>query len=261
MISEVTLLLGLKQRVSDCDHRQHQPDPETRNGCMAWESALMKSTLVQLTCRLQLIADPFVLIEALAKDKNVLNVGAAGGVMGYLPENRDIWLHERLLQVAQGVVGLDIDDEAIKYAAEHGVEIRNENCETMQLGEKFDLIVMSDVIEHVNAPVNAIGNLLRHLSPGGVLVVTTPNATAGNILLRALLRQPFNVLGDHVTLYYPEHFQAICDRVGGRIQSIGMFDHVDRRTMSTRIKSWMFRLMTRLSPRLSSSMLVVIGNE
>lgn len=221
----------------------------------------MKSTLVQLSCPLQPIADPFALIEALAKDKSVLNVGATGGVTGYLPHHRDIWLHDRLQRVARQLVGVDIDETAIRYAAAHGVNIGNENCESMQLGQTFDLIVMSDVIEHVNAPVTAIGNLLRHLSPGGVLVVTTPNATAGNIIVRSLFRKPFNVLADHVTLYYPEHFQAICDRVGGRIQSIRMFDHMDSRTPLNRIKSWCFRLMTLLSPRLSSSMMVVIGNE
>lgn len=221
----------------------------------------MNSTLIKLSCPLLPITDPFAMIESLAKDKSVLNVGATGGVTGYLPDHRDIWLHDRLQRVACNLVGVDIDEAAIRYAASHGVTILNENCETMQLGQKFDVIVMSDVIEHLNAPVIAIENLLRHLSSGGVLIVTTPNATAGNIVLRSLFRKSFNVLADHVTLYYPEHFQAICERVGGIVHSIYMFDHMDSRTLANRIKSWCFRLMTLLSPRFSSSIMVVIGNE
>jgi len=214
--------------------------------------------IVKLEVGLQKILDPFRLIEELVVGKQVLNVGAAGGVHGYLPANKDIWLHERLRRSANKLIGVDIDEVGISYAKEYGYDILMENCETMDLGKKFDVIVMSDVIEHVNAPVVAIRNLLSHLDDGGRLIITTPNALSGNICLRSLIRKDVNVFWDHVTTYYPEHFQAICDRLRCKLEAVYMFDHVDRRSIETLMKSMVFRLMTTISLRLASSMLVVI---
>ncbi len=214
--------------------------------------------LVRLDVKPQKMRDPFKFIAQRAKGRRVLNIGAAGGVHGYLPGNKEIWLHERIRQCADELLGIDIDTDAIAYAAQHGYNMLNENCENMDLGRKFDLIVMSDVIEHVNAPVIAIENLLSHLSEDGLLIITTPNATSGNVCVRSLLHSDVNVLADHVTTFYPEHFQAICDRLGCRLDSVHMFDHIDRRNVMLRLKSTLLQLMTLISPRLASSMLVVI---
>lgn len=218
----------------------------------------MINGLVDLDIKLQRINDVFSIIERRATDKTVLNIGAAGGVRGYLPRKKDVWLHERIRKVAKDLIGTDIDADAIAYAAQHGYDIKNENAETMTLSEKFELIVMSDVIEHVNAPVTAIENLLSHLSDNGRLIITTPNATSGNIFLRGLVNKKINVLGDHVATYYPEHFKVICERIGCQLENIYMFDFVDRRSTLLRFKSAIFKAMTFMSPRLASSMMVVI---
>ena len=219
---------------------------------------MREGDLVRLDVGLQKMRDPFEFIEQRATGKRILNVGAGGGVQLYLPSNKDVWLHERLRRCADELIGVDIDEDSIEYAAAQGYTILNENCETMALNKQFDLIVMSDVIEHVNAPVTAIDNLLAHLADDGLLIITTPNATSGNVCLRSLVRKDLNVLADHVTTFYPEHFQAICDRLSCRIESIHLFDHIDRRDRVVRFKSAIFQLMTTISLRFASSMLVVI---
>lgn len=217
--------------------------------------------LTRLDVPLKRLSNPFRYIEALSTGKRALNVGAAGGVEGYLPDCRDIWLHERIRKHADSVLGIDIDRAGIDYAGSHGVELEYGDCEHINLGRTFDLIVMSDVIEHVNAPVNAISNLLSHLADHGKLLITTPNATAGNILLRSAIGKAPNVLSDHVTIYYPEHFQSICDRLGCRLKAVYMFDHIDRRSRMLQFKSSLFQLMTSISARLASSMMIIIEKQ
>jgi len=219
------------------------------------------NNLVHIDVKLERIKEPFKLIEGLARGKNVLNVGAGGGVQGYLPNATEIWLHERIKKVANKIVGVDIDLESIKYAHKYGYQILNEDCETMALEEQFDIIVISDVIEHVNAPVTAVNNLMNHLADNGKLVITTPNATAGNVFIRSLIRKNINVLADHVAVYYPEHFQAICDRFNYELKAIYLFDHTDKRTILTRFKSFLFQIMTLISSRLASSMMVIIEKK
>jgi len=214
--------------------------------------------LVRLEVKPRRINDPFRYIEGLASNNDVLNVGAAGGIKGYLPDNQSAWLHHRLGAVAASLTGVDIDQEGIDYAYKHGVEILNANCEDMNLGRQFDLIVLSDVIEHLNAPVNAIKNLMRHLTPQGVLCVTTPNATSGLAFGQVLTGRSLNVYWDHVMAYCPEHIQAICDRCGFRLSDILFFDHIDRRTNINTIKSYLNTTLSAIYPRLASSFLAVI---
>ena len=220
----------------------------------------MSGKQIKLNIKIETINDPVFLIKNKIKGKSVLNIGAAGGVEGYLPNNKEVWLHYILKKSANKLVGVDLDKKSIKYAKDNGVEIIEGNCETMALDEKFDVIVMSDVIEHVDAPVVAIRNLLAHLSESGVLIITTPNGTAGNLFVRSLFRKSFNVLDEHVAIYFPEHFEAICQRIGAQLSSIYMFDLVDRKSIKNLFKSYLFKLMTLVSPRLASSMMVIIKN-
>ena len=168
-------------------------------------------------------------------------------------------MHAQLGRVAEQVVGADIDGEAISYAAQYGYEIKHANCEDMDLGQRFDLIVMSDVIEHVERPVQALINLVRrHLKPGGKLVVTTPNATFIGGLLDANFSRTVDVYWDHMAIYLPEHIQAICDRHGLKLVETQFFSFIDRRCLSNRIKTSIIFLFAKISPRLHNSFSVVI---
>ncbi|MDH5444526.1 MAG: class I SAM-dependent methyltransferase [Gammaproteobacteria bacterium] len=221
----------------------------------------MIETLVKMKVPISRLKKPFEYIGKQVVNKNVMNVGAAGGVKSYLPGNEDIWLHNKLIANAKDVYGIDIDEKSIQYAAKYGYVIHKHDCVSMNLEKKFDVIIMSDVIEHVNSPVLAVKNLLKHLSPDGILVITTPNATAGNMMLRAVFRKSFNVLCDHMTIYYPEHFYAICERLGCDMVAVKMLDFTDKSNFATRLKSEVFKLLTKLSPRLASTMLVIIKNK
>ena len=112
--------------------------------------------LVVLDNQSKYIHDIFDKIEKYVRDKKVLNVGAAGGVEGYLPMKSEIWLQTKIAAAAAHTVAIDIDQSSIDYAKVHGVEILKHNCETMDLRTKFDVIVLSDVIEHMEAQVTGV---------------------------------------------------------------------------------------------------------
>jgi SAM-dependent methyltransferase len=216
--------------------------------------------LVRLETKPKRITNPFEYLEKLAFGKMVLNVGAAGGVRVYLPGNEHIWLHHRLEKVSESIIGIDIDQDGIDFARSHGVDILNANCETMSMDKKFDLIVLSDVIEHMNAPVDAVVNLMRHLAHGGVLCITTPNAISALATGKILTGGTPNVYWDHVACYSPEHIQAICDRYGYKLSEVRFFDHVDRRTFGNKVKSYLASSISMIYPRFATSFMAVIKN-
>lgn len=215
--------------------------------------------LVHLDCPDRVVRDAHALIVGMAAGRKVLNVGAAGNARYYREHGTEGWIHGRLADQAARLVGLDIDEAEIAAARDSGFDIICGNCETVSLGESFDLIVLSDVIEHVANPGMALVNMARHLAPGGRLVLTTPNATSVGTFLRVLCRRPPNVYWDHVALYTPEHIQAICDRHGYRLEETAFFTLSDRRTLALRIKSTFITLFGRIWPRCHGSLLCVIS--
>jgi len=205
-----------------------------------------------------LVADAHALVLEMAQGSRVLNVGAAGNATYYRDFGADGWLHARLAQTAETLVGLDLDaDEAI-VATGLGFNVQVENCETVDLAETFDVIVLADVLEHVEAPAQALTNMMRHLSPGGKIVITTPNATFFGNVVNALMRRGPNVYWDHVNLFTPENIQALCDRHGWNLLQTHLYSQTDTRTTSVRLKSAMINIVGLLFPRLHSTFMCVL---
>ncbi len=200
-------------------------------------------------------------IVSLAEGLRVLNVGAAGNAAYYRDNGSEGWLHGALAGTASELTGLDLDQDEIQAAAEMGFSIVSGNCENAKFDQKFDLIVMADVLEHVDNPGLALANMMAHLSSDGKLVITTPNATFLGNIVNALLRRGPNVFWDHVGLYTPENIQAICDRHGWALEQTRMFSLTDKRNGSVRLKSFIIEGVGKLFPRFHSAFMCVISQK
>lgn len=219
---------------------------------------MQKNEVVALPVVPTYVRDLWPFLAPLARGKAVLNIGAAGNVEYYLDGRRELWMHHHLKSGAREVVGVDLDEESVAYANARGETLVAGNCETIQLGRKFDLVVFSEVIEHVNAPAAALDNLARHLKPGGKLFVTTPNPTYYGTLLRALFNRSLNVYYDHVTAYFPENLVALCQRLGLKVTAIHFFNTTDKRSAGLRFRSWIARLIGRVIPRYAGHFILIV---
>lgn len=75
------------------------------------------------------------------------------------------------------VLGIDPSYAAVRGAAELDVPIVHDFLTTeSDLGGTFDLILASEVIEHVPAPLDFARVLRRHAGPSGIVLLTTPAA-------------------------------------------------------------------------------------
>ena len=108
--------------------------------------------------------------------KSALDVGCGAGLLA-----------EPLARLGARVTGLDAAPELIAFAREHaagqGLEIDYRAGELEELEEQFDLITCMEVIEHVADPAAFVKALGRRLAPRGLLVMSTPNATAMSKLM------------------------------------------------------------------------------
>ena len=106
---------------------------------------------------------------------SVLDVGSGSALVG-----------ERLLDLAASYVGLDFGGHHVEYGSSKLRPVSQALETTFVRGdaehlpfspERFDVVVLSEVIEHLLRPELAVWELARVLRPGGVLVLTTNNAS------------------------------------------------------------------------------------
>ena len=80
----------------------------------------------------------------------------------------------------EDVTGLDLNPEAIRFCAEKGLgDVKLGDIESLPFeNETFDLVLATDIIEHVDDDARAVRELHRVLAPGGKLLITVPTFKA-----------------------------------------------------------------------------------
>ncbi len=104
--------------------------------------------------------------------RRALDVGCGAGLLA-----------EPLARLGATVTGIDAAPENIAIARDHAagqalaIDYRAGGIEAVA-GERFDLVTSLEVIEHVADPAGFVAGLARALSPGGLMILSTPNRTA-----------------------------------------------------------------------------------
>lgn len=103
------------------------------------------------------------------RPKSVLEMGCGTGTQVSLPLAR--------LFPAISFLGVDCDSESISYAAEHNAmdNLAFLTDDALGLSSVFDLVIASEVLEHVDRPEEFLGSLRSRVSPGGHILLTVPN--------------------------------------------------------------------------------------
>lgn len=108
--------------------------------------------------------------------KTALDVGCGAGLLA-----------EPLARLGATVTGIDATPEVIAVARDHaaamGLAIDYRQGELQALEGEFDLVTCMEVIEHVADPDAFVRALARRLAPGGLMIMSTPNATAWSRLV------------------------------------------------------------------------------
>ena len=114
--------------------------------------------------------------------RTALDVGCGAGL-----------LTEPLARLGARVSGIDASPELIAVAREHaaamGLAIDYHAGDVQELDGRFDLLTCLEVIEHVADPAAFVQALAARLAPGGLLLLSTPNATGWSKLLTITLAE------------------------------------------------------------------------
>ena len=124
-------------------------------------------------------------LSGYANGRKLLDVGCGDG---------------QLLQTATETgweaLGIDLSRAAVELCRRRGLDASNTDFFDRSLdARRFDVIVMSELLEHVPAPQRFLSRAESLLEPAGVLYLTTPNF--GSLARR--------VLGERWSVVHPEH--------------------------------------------------------
>ncbi len=145
--------------------------------------------------------------------KRVLDIGVVSHTMDYV--TRKGWRHAIVAQQAGYCLGLDILEEPVKKLCELGYNVRVADATSdADLGERFDVVFIGDVVEHVDNPVSLLKFAGRHLAVGGSILVATPNPFSRKFY-RRFRREGTSVVNlDHVAWITPSMALEIGRRAG-----------------------------------------------
>lgn len=124
--------------------------------------------------------------------------------------------------------GIDISDVAIALAQQAFPQFTYQQGDVCQLGfdnGTFDTVIAKEAIEHLLEPDKALREWHRVLSPGGLLVLTTPNRDSLHLRMnRALGHADFLCSYDHVKEFTFDEMTAMLSQAGFAVEaSCGSF--------------------------------------
>lgn len=141
----------------------------------------------------------FQILKDLCAGKRVLEFGCGNG--GFL---------KKIKNIAADVVGIELMDEARKQLNDEGISVYKLLSE---ITEKYDLVVMFMVIEHLNDPDNVLKEIYDHLYMGGGIICETVNADDALISkYKCKSFEDFTYWSEHVFLYNSCTLEKIFER-------------------------------------------------
>ena len=112
------------------------------------------------------------------KGLSLLDIGCGGGLLA-----------EPLARLGADVTGLDATPEAVAVARAHAkqsglsIAYREGTTDSLPASAVYDVVLASEVLEHVTDPEAFLATACAHLKPEGLLIITTVNRTLKSLLL------------------------------------------------------------------------------
>lgn len=183
------------------------------------------------------------LLVQITRHKNVIHLGCAD----HLPlieqkRKNDNWLHGLLTQNCNQCIGIDINDEAIKYICNevglNNVFLPGQEVDNIILGSdtQWDYMVLGELIEHVENPVKFLADLhQKYGSCTKKLIITAPNVY-NLTTVRDIRNNNENINTDHNYWFSPYTLTRVVLKAGFKDPELYFADRVELPLFMTVIK-------------------------
>ena len=144
---------------------------------------------------------------------SVLDIGFWG--QG-IPMNNPYWVHGIIKKRAKEVYGVDLSFDTSLFDCEHYQKV---SAEDFRFDRKFDVIIASDLIEHLTNPGKLLDRCREHINPGGKIVITTGTTfSLFNLAGKITREDPINNY-DHTCYFTPGTMKTLSKKCGLQVVS------------------------------------------
>jgi len=152
-----------------------------------------------------LYSDIYTILKENAVGNRVLDVGCGGGDMLVFLKDKGF-----------NVTGVEVSDCACGITRSKGCTVYKE----IPNKDKFDVVLLLNVLEHVTNPTTLISDVKRVLAPGGILCVLVPNdfSRLQSLSQKILKKKPWWVsIPDHLNYFNFTSLNTILEKSGFNI--------------------------------------------
>lgn len=147
------------------------------------------------------------------KGKRVLDIGMVEHAENAF--SRPSWRHEIIKTNASYCLGIDILERLVNKLKARGYNVQCVDATSdFDIGDRFDVVFIGDVIEHVDNAVNLLKFSKRHLTKDGVILTSTPNPFSRKFIRQVRKNDTAIVNLDHVAWITPTMALEIGRRAG-----------------------------------------------
>jgi SAM-dependent methyltransferase len=185
-----------------------------------------------------------------AAGKRVLHLGCVDEGLTEKKHQQGLLLHERLQRNTRELWGVDVDAEGLRWLQEYGythlyqADIEDLSSVPELKGQSFDLILLTEVMEHLDNPGRFLQEVRFLFGPDTELLITVPNATSlANLMMNWQSKEL--VHPDHNYWFSLHTISALLGKFNYRVTFTAVYSQHDFRRSISR------HLFQRLSGRRS----------
>ena len=198
------------------------------------------------------------ILEAIPKQGSILDLGCVDDNQNYLSKKH---LFKLIHKINQNVVGIDLNKEGISHLKSEGYDVYEQDVQKFNLNRKFDFILASNIIEHLNNLGGFLDSIKKHLKPQGVCVIITPNAYSIINFLGVLITGKRRINPGHTMWQSAETLEILLKRYNMKIKKIKYDTEICNNSFINIISTRTQKAVSWFRPAFSSTIHVEVKHD
>lgn len=206
------------------------------------------------------LTDRISLIAKMIKGRSTLHFGC----VDHLPLIEDkvkngTWLHEILTRESSECLGIDNNEEGIKYLEDKlgcdnvmAIDIIKDQAPKKLLEKKWEYVVMGEIIEHLDNPVLFLQSIREKINCERI-IITVPNAFSFNNV-KNIFKNVELINSDHRFWFTPYTISKVLSEAGFEVEE---FHFCNGYPFKKSRKRFFKRYLLKSYPALNSNLLAV----
>ena len=192
----------------------------------------------------------------ISKSTKVLEIGAGAG-----------WNLDVFNKLCEQVIGIEYSHRLVELGETYGIKMVQGGVK--QIKDKYDIIILNHVLEHMLSPIKELRIIKKHLTPNGILYISVPNILNFSFV---------QIQSAHINYFNPINFKFYVEKASlktiviGESESIHMYGIFSKNSKNNESKndtffkdsrraSYIAIRRYRVNKKIEDVLLKILGNK